>query len=140
MTTIVQAIAAATTELLAQFTADGFAGDAIEWENVEADTEAWNAHDRRLRVRFRHDETNLVEVGGGHTERTLIVAFVQLLFPIGEGPLPALTQAEAWADAFGQTTRGGLCWLTASAQPVGRDGDRYLVNLRLPFENERVKP
>ena len=91
-----------------------------------------------MRVTFRVDESRLVEKGSGSTDRTLVVAIVQMLWPMGPGLKPVMTQASAWKAAFAGSTRGGLSWLTPSAIPVGRDGDRFQVNLRLPFEVELI--
>lgn len=107
----------------------------FELDNMETGTGA-----RRARLTYNYDQSRPVEKGHGLTDRTLVVATVQLRYPLGQGIGQQLEAADILKRHFQGESFGGLTWLTGWVDRVGRDGDRYLVNVHLPFEVENIAP
>lgn len=109
---------------------------SVAWDNTQTpDSEA----DRQARVTYRVDESRLAQVGAAKTDRTLIVAIVQLRYPKNVGLGEVMAAGDTIKAAFRGSSAGGLSWSVGSVQPVGLDGDRYLVNVTLPFETEHTE-
>ncbi len=92
-----------------------------------------NANDISVNVTIREGESIQVASGITNRYRTPGVVFLQIFCPVNIGDSPVLALADIIVSAFRGVSADGVTYRVPSVVPVGRNNDRWQVNVNVPF-------